>query len=215
MPVIGVIGRKGGSGKTTIAVHLAAVLATQGKNVAVVDADTQGSATYWAEPGHLPMQVVHRPLEHAREMQAWSRAVRSIDADLLVLDAPPHLNEALGGVIGLSDVALVPCGPSGLDLIATAEAVGLVRQVRDERGDGRPHILLVPNRVDRRTTSGRDLPAALKDLGEPVGPAVGARTAFSDAFNVGQWVGAYAPHSLAHQDIVGLARRVQTILRKL
>ncbi len=61
MPVIGVIGRKGGSGKTTIAVHLAAVFATQGKNVAVVDADTQGSATYWAEPGHLPMQVVHRP----------------------------------------------------------------------------------------------------------------------------------------------------------
>ncbi len=214
MPVIGVIGRKGGSGKTTIAVHLAAVLATQGKKVAVVDADTQGSATYWAEPGHLPMQVVHHP-EHAREMQAWSRAVRGIGADLLVLDAPPHLNEALGGVIGLSDVALVPCGPSGLDLIATAEAVGLVRQVRAERGDGRPRILLVPNRVDRRTTSGRDLPAALKDLGEPVGPAVGARTAFSDAFNVGQWVGAYAPHSRAHQDIVGLAQRVQTILRKL
>ncbi len=66
MPVIGVIGRKGGSGKTTIAVHLAAVFATQGKNVALVDADTQGSATYWAEPGHLPMQVVHRPLE-----QTW------------------------------------------------------------------------------------------------------------------------------------------------
>ncbi len=66
MPVIGVIGRKGGSGKTTIAVHLAAVFATQGKNVAVVDADTQRSATYWAEPGHLPMQVVHRPLEPAK-----------------------------------------------------------------------------------------------------------------------------------------------------
>ncbi len=103
MPVIGVIGRKGGSGKTTIAVHLAAVLATQGKNVALVDADTQGSATYWAEPGHLPMQVVHRPLEHDREILAWSIAVRGIDADLLVLDAPPHLDEALGGVIGLSD----------------------------------------------------------------------------------------------------------------
>ena len=215
MPVIGVIGRKGGSGKTTIAVHLASVFSTQGKNVALVDADTQGSATYWAEPGHLPMQVIHRPLEHAREIQVWSRAVRGIDADLLVLDAPPHLNESLGGVIGLSDVALVPCGPSGLDLIATAEAVGLVREIRDERGDRRPYILLVPNRVDRRTTSGRDLPAALKDLGEPVGPTVGARTAFSDAFNVGQWVGTYAPHSAAHQDIVGRAQRVKYILRKL
>ncbi len=76
-------------------------------------------------------------------------------------------------------------------------------------------VLLVPNRVDRRTTSGRDLPAALKDLGEPVGPAVGARTAFSDAFNVGAWVGAYAPRSLAHQDIVGLAQRVRSMLRNL
>ena len=215
MPVIGVIGRKGGSGKTTIAVHLAAVFATQGKNVALVDADTQGSASYWAEPGHLPMQVVHRPLEHDREILAWSIAVRGIDADLLVLDAPPHLNEALGGVIGLSDFALVPCGPSGLDLFVTAEAVGLVRQVRDERGDGRPHILLVPNRVDRRTTSGRDLTVALKDLGEPVGPAVGARTAFSDAFNVGQWVGAYAPQSPAHKEFQALTRRVETILRRL
>ncbi len=125
MPVIGVIGRKGGSGKTTIAVHLAAVFATRGRNVVVVDADTQRSATYWAEPGNLPMQVVHRPLEHAREIQAWSRAVRGIGADLLVLDAPPHLNEALGGVIGLSDVALVPCGPSGLDLISPLKKASL------------------------------------------------------------------------------------------
>ena len=75
MPVIGVIGRKGGSGKTTIAVHLAAALATKGRKVAVVDADGQGSATYWAEPGKLPMPVLHYPLEHAREIQAWSRAV--------------------------------------------------------------------------------------------------------------------------------------------
>ncbi len=51
--------------------------------------------------------------------------------------------------------------------------------------------------MDRRTTSGRDRAVALKDLGEPVGPAVGARTAFSDAFNVGQWVGTYAPRSRA------------------
>jgi len=213
--VIGVIGRKGGCGKTTIAVHLAAELATKRRTVAVVDADTQGSATYWAEPGNLPVPVLHYPLEHAREIQAWSRRVRDVDADIVVLDAPPHLNEALGGVIGLSDLAVIPCAPSGLDLIATAETVGLVREIRDERGGDRPHILLVPTKVDRRTVSGRDLAGALKDMGEAVGPDVGQRTAFSDAFNAGQWVGAYAPHSRAHQDIVGLAQRVRSMLRKL
>jgi len=213
--VIGVIGRKGGCGKTTIAIHLAAELATKRRTVAVVDADTQGSATYWSEPGNLPVPVLHYPLEHAREIQAWSRRVRDVDADIVVLDAPPHLNEALGGVIGLSDLAVIPCAPSGLDLIATAETVGLVREIRDERGGDRPHILLVPTKVDRRTVSGRDLAGALKDMGEAVGPDVGQRTAFSDAFNAGQWVGAYAPASQAHQDIVGLAQRVRSMLRKL
>jgi len=215
MAVIGVIGRKGGCGKTTLAVHLAAELATKRRTVAVVDADTQASATYWSEPGNLPVPVLHYPLEHAREIQAWSRRVRDVDADIVVLDAPPHLNEALGGVIGLSDLAVIPCAPSGLDLIATAETVGLVREIRDERGGDRPRILLVPTKVDRRTASGRDLAGALKELGEAVGPDVGQRTAFSDAFNAGQWVGAYAPHSRAHQDIVGLATRVRSMLRKL
>ena len=154
MLVIGVIGRKGGSGKTTIAVHLAAALAAKGRKVTVVDADTQGSATYWSDPGELPIPVVHRPLEHAREIQAWSRSVRGIDADVVVLDAPPHLNEALGGVIGLSDLAVIPCGPSGLDLMATGEVVGLVHEIRSNRGGKKPRLVIVPNRVDRRTAPG-------------------------------------------------------------
>ncbi len=89
--LVGVIGRKGGCGKTTIAVHLAAELATKRRAVAVVDADTQGSATYWSEPGNLPVPVLHYPLENAREIQAWSRRVRDVDVDIVVLDAPPAI----------------------------------------------------------------------------------------------------------------------------
>lgn len=213
MAVIGVVGRKGGVGKTTVAVHLAAEFASRGWSVVVVDCDTQGSATYWSEPGHLPMPVLHHSLEHARDIDAWSRAVRAIDADVIVLDAPPHLDAAMGGVIGLSDVVVVPCGPSGMDLIATGETVGLVREVRGARGGDRPAILLVPNRVDMRTRSGRDLSAALKALKEPVAPTIGSRTAFSDAFNVGDWVGSYAPQSPAHLEMRALARRVEKLVK--
>ncbi len=53
MRVIGVIGRKGGVGKTTVAVHLAAEYAARKRKVVVVDADIQGSATYWADPAAL------------------------------------------------------------------------------------------------------------------------------------------------------------------
>jgi chromosome partitioning protein len=215
MPIIGVCGRKGGSGKTTTAIHLGAELATRGMTVAVVDCDVQGSATHWAEPGNLPMPVYHMPLEADEQVAEWSKVVRAVGAAYIVLDSPPHLNAALGGVIGLADVAVIPCGPSGLDLIATGETVGLVREIRDARGDGRPRITLVPNRVDRRTASGRELCDALADMGEPVAPEVHYRTAFVDAFNAGQWVGAYAANTPAHREMKALADHVLSRLEEL
>lgn len=212
--IISVCGRKGGCGKTTIAVHLAAELASRGASVVLVDCDVQGSASYWAEPGKLPMPVNHMPLESDDQVAEWSRGIRAIKAEHVVLDSPPHLNAALGGVIGLSDLAVVPCGPSGLDLIATGETIGLIQEIREARGNGKPGIILVPNRTDQRTASGRELSAALKGMGQPVGPEIRSRTAFSDAFNIGQWVGAYAPKSKAHEEIKSLCAYVLKETRK-
>lgn len=214
MSIISVCGRKGGCGKTTVAVHLAAEFAARGLTSVLVDCDIQGSATYWAEPGKLPMPVKRMPLENGKEVGGWSRDIRDIKADYVVLDSPPHLDAALGGVIGLSDLAVVPCGPSGVDLIATGETIGLIREIRQARGNGRPAIVLVPNRTDKRTASGRELTGALGKMGEPVTPEIHARTAFSDAFNSGQWVGAYAPRSPAHEEIRALADAILKRLRK-
>lgn len=212
MQIIGVCGRKGGSGKTTTAVHLAAELTSRGLSVQLVDCDSQGSANHWSQPGKLPMPVHHMALEGADQIGKWSSTLRGLPADYLVLDSPPHLDAALGGVIGLSDVAVIPCGPSGLDIIATAETIRLIRDIRDARGDNKPAITVVPNRVDQRTASGRELEAALADLGEDVAPAIHSRTAFSDAFNLGEWVGEYSPGSVAHQELQRLADHVLTRL---
>ena len=203
MLVIGVCGRKGGSGKTTIAVHLSAELTARRHSVVLVDCDPQGSANHWSAPGALPMPVQHRPLDLA-DVAVWSRSIRQIPADYLVLDSPPHLDAALGAVIGLSDVAVLPCGPSGLDLIATAETVALIHEIRKARASQTPSICLVPNRVDLRTASGRQLASALQEMGEIVAPPVHSRTALADSFNLGSWVGAYAPGSPAHHEIAAL-----------
>jgi chromosome partitioning protein len=212
MKILGVCGRKGGSGKTTTAVHLAAELTTRGLSTVLVDCDTQGSAKHWSMPGLLPMKVEPRPLEPGQNIPQWSAGIRSIQADFLVLDSPPHLDAALGGVIGLSDLAIIPCGPSGLDLIATAETVGLVREIRAATGGDRPRITLVPNRIDQRTASGRQLETALADLGEDVAPAIHSRTALADAFNMGVWVGEYAPQSAADIEVQTLATHILKLL---
>jgi len=205
MMIIGICGRKGGSGKTTLSVHLAAEFVQRGKSVMLVDCDIQGSASQWAEPGNLPMKVLHMPLEGSDTIAAWCDEVRSLEVDLIVLDSPPHLDAALGGVIGLSDLVLIPCAPSGLDLVAAAETIGLVREIRDLRNNAEPAILIVPNRVDKRTASGRELSTALADLEERVAIGLGSRTAFSDAFNAGEWVGDYARNHAAHKEIKALA----------
>ena len=89
MRTVGVCGRKGGSGKTTTAVHLAAELASRGMSVSLVDCDIQGSAAHWSQPGMLPMPVHHRPLESGQDIGKWSAGIRALPVDYLILDSPP------------------------------------------------------------------------------------------------------------------------------
>jgi Mrp family chromosome partitioning ATPase len=46
--IVAILGEKGGTGKTTLAVNLAGLRATEGRDVLLLDADRQGSASYWA-----------------------------------------------------------------------------------------------------------------------------------------------------------------------
>lgn len=202
---------KGGTGKTTLAVNLACALSVGGK-VVVVDADEQATASAWAAAGGLPVRVVALPL--SGDVPAWIRAVVALrgEHDLAVVDCPPNLGAAAVAALALADLAMVPVTPSGMDLKATARALELVREAREERGGTKPAVLLVPSRVDRRTASGREVEAVLSDFGEPVAPAVAQRAAHVDAFSAGMWVGQYAPRSAAHVEIEALAALVKRML---
>jgi chromosome partitioning protein len=72
----------------------------------------------------------------------------------------------------------------------------------------RPICVLLPSKVDLRTTVGGELPSDLKEFGEPVGPAIRQLTAHVEAFEAGTWIGDYALGSPAHADIASLARSV-------
>lgn len=206
--IIAIANLKGGVGKSTVAVNLSSALAVKGK-VLLVDADEQATSTYYATKGLLPVESLPLPFIPGEDVKKWVGRVLALAADYVVIDAPPHTGPATQAIVGLADLVLIPVGPSVADIAATARAVELVRTARQHRKGSRLHCLLIPCRVDTRTTSGRELPQVLKSLGEPIGPTIHQRAAFVDAMTVGEWVGAYAPNSDAHNDVLALADAVR------
>ena len=211
--IISVGNLKGGVGKSTLAVNLACELAG-GCKVHLIDADAQATASEWLALGSLPITGEALPLDDEGQAATWMRRVSSSVADVVVIDLPPHNGAATAAALFLSDLFVVPVAPSGLDLRAASKAIALLHEARAARGNGKPAALLVPSRVDRRTGAGREIEAALHEFGEPVGPAIGLRSAFVDSATSSEWVGSFAPRSTAHQEVATLAAVIDRITKR-
>ena len=207
--LIAVAQRKGGVGKTTLAVCLAAELQRRGRKVALIDSDPQRSSCQWAEPGNLEFPVYEIALSD-QSLRDWIRDVQGVSADCVVMDTPPH-DRSLGASIALANLVLVPCTPSGIDLEATVRTLEIINAVRTRRA-GLPNMILVPNRVDPRTLEGRQLVEELTGFGEVVSPTIGNRTAFIRAFMTGHAVAALSSAEPANREIELLCDLVERSL---
>ncbi|MGF1641545.1 MAG: AAA family ATPase [Rhodospirillales bacterium] len=213
--IISVCNYKGGAGKSTIAVNLACALQRRhGIPFLLVDADRQGTALRWAGAGKLAVKVVDRVLQEAREDDRypgmlWITQIRMLAEKhpWIVVDLPPGLQFSLAAVTAVSDLILIPVNASGIDFHSTAHFINLIKRSREIRASAKPGCLIVPNRLDRRTTIAQDL-ARYETFEEPIAPAIGMRTAFAYAFDHGQWVGDFAPGTAAHREIQRLAEAI-------
>jgi len=162
--IIGVLNQKGGVGKTTIAVNLAAVFARDGNRVLLVDADPQGSSLAWsaARESRPPFPVVGmpKPTLH-RDLPDVAR-----DYDIVVIDGAPRVNELGRAAIMASDVVIIPVQPSPYDVWATQDIVGLIREAQIFKE--KLKAVFVINRKIVNTAIGRDVGAALAEFGFPV-----------------------------------------------
>lgn len=117
MPTIAVISQKGGSGKTTLALHLAASATQAKKPACVVDTDPQATAAAWGDwrGDFLPVVVTSPPARLARTIE---QALRQEEVEVVVIDTPPHAEAAMREAIKAADLVLIPSRPRAFDLHA-------------------------------------------------------------------------------------------------
>ena len=186
MPVVAIVNQKGGTGKTTLAINLASVLAEKGA-VLLLDADPQASSQNWAagewtSPEGLAVKGMGKGnlLEQVRSM--------SREYDWIIIDGPPGITRTSADAVRAADLVLIPAKPSPLDVWAASDIVEAVR-ARQKTSNGVPKAAFVITMAQPRTRLGQQIDAALADLGIPVLQArTTQRVAYPNAINDGNSV---------------------------
>ena len=162
MQVIAVLNQKGGSGKTTIATHLARSLQIDGHDVLLVDSDPQGSARDWAavrEDQPVTVVGIDRPTIE-RDLKGVAQK------DFVVVDGAPQAADLAVSAIKAATFILIPVQPSPYDIWATADLVDLVKQ-RIEITEGKLQAAFVVSRAIKGTKIGAEVNEALAGYGLP------------------------------------------------
>ena len=170
MKKIVIINSKGGSGKTTLAINLAATLAAWGGKPALLDLDPQGSSTRW-----LGQRPADRPtitgIEGFRNSAGATRSFRLTpphDCTALIIDSPAGLDRrGLEAATRGADAILMPVMSSDIDIHAATHCIADL--LLGEKSGSKPRrIGIVANRIKINTRGSKRLENFLKNFDIPV-----------------------------------------------
>lgn len=200
--IFGFLNQKGGVGKSTLSICLAASLARTGARVLLIDADPQGSALDWAaaRQGKPLFTVVGfpRPSIHKEIGQIGQ------GYDHIVIDGPPRVTDLARSAIMASDIVVIPVQPSPYDIWAAEEVVKLIDEARVYKENIKS--VFVVNRKITNTAIGRDVREALAAYPVHVLTAsVAQRVVFAEAAAQGQAIFEIDPTGSAVAEIEAVA----------
>jgi chromosome partitioning protein len=203
--VITIAQQKGGAGKTTLAAHLAIAWAGQGRRVALVDIDPQGSLAAWHALRAERLGNGRTGLDFAA-ITGWRTAAeverRAGNHDIVVVDSPPHAETEAKLAIRAADLVILPVQASPMDVWATRPTLDLAAQEKVP-------ALLVLNRVPPRANLTETMLAKLAELGAIVAEArIGNRVALATALAEGLGITEAAASSRAAEEITAVAAEI-------
>lgn len=201
MRTIAVIARKGGSGKSTVAVHLALAAHLRGRKVLLADTDAQRSSSHVLK-GREADGPALAATSGSKLIPLQLEAQRN-GVELLVVDTPAVVEEELSHAIVAADLCLMVIRPTFLDLAAAAQTTDIVRRLRKP-------LLAVLNQAPS-AREGVEPPSVkraqkvLEMLRLPAAPVVlRTRAGFQTALDLGRSVEETDPRGEAAQEIAAL-----------
>ncbi|MGW8281599.1 ParA family partition ATPase (plasmid) [Sphingomonas aurantiaca] len=194
MPTIAIISQKGGAGKTTLALHLAAAAHDEGRVALVIDTDPQATASQWAAwRQDAPPEVIDSP---PPRLSAKIEQARGQGADFIVIDTPPHADSAARAAVEVADLVLIPCRPSAFDLAAIQTTAKLVQLLR------KPAFVVFTAGSPNAPRMYQEAGELVEGFGTPACPIqIADRAAFRHASAEGRTVMEFEPNGKAADDI--------------
>ena len=205
MQTLAIVSQKGGCGKTTLAVHLAAFARQQGLHPALVDIDPQASAFKWnarrgeQDENSPKLDAIQGTADKLAQLKQLGE---ENGIDLLILDTAPHSNRDAALAAQIADAILIPCRPATFDLDAMVSTLEIVRAT------GKPSavVLNAARRGKRKVAEARE---ALEGIGATVLPTVVHDwVALEDALTDGRAVHEYEPEGKAAEEVALLYRDI-------
>lgn len=207
MRTICLLAQKGGTGKTTLCLHLAVLASELGLDTAIIDIDPQASASAWKRrrQHHIPEVFRH----DAGDLSSILTGLEQHGKKLILLDTAPHSSHDAATATGLADLVLIVSRPAILDLEAIGESVKIVKK----QGNQSAIVLNAcpPPHRGGETAIVREARAALGVYGLPVSPvSVSQRAAFSHALIDGRAVTEFETTGKAASEINNLYNWIET-----
>ena len=193
MKTLAILSRKGGTGKTTIAVHLAVAAALAGHTTALIDLDPQASAVNWSDRRQAENPVVISA--HAARLPALLKKAAHTGVDMAIIDTAAHAETAALAAARAATYALIPCRPASLDVLAIGATVDIVKLAK-------VRACIVFNGTPPRGTLTEQARQAVAAYDVPSAPCtLGQRIAFVHAMTDGVTVREAEPRSKASQEV--------------